>query len=147
MKKSELRKIIREHLNEFFDTPYGKWDGRFTPGWEQPDQWYDNIATDGGLTTQNKGETTIKEQSTPANYVCVNNDRACAAIGRWNDPGGWKERMDHRINSAHRPCDFIQNKSNRLTLKLSGITSNPDWQALLNFKIRYFQDQSNHQSC
>jgi len=61
MKKSQLRKIIREHLNEFFDTPYGKWDGRFTPGWEQPDQWYDNIATDGGLTTQNRREPTINE--------------------------------------------------------------------------------------
>lgn len=28
-------------LNEFFDTPYGEWDGRFTPSWDQPDQWWD----------------------------------------------------------------------------------------------------------
>ena len=89
----------------------------------------------------------MTEAPTPANYVCINNNRACTAIGRWNDHGGWKERMDNRIDSIHRPCDFIQNKSHRLNQRLSSITSNPDWQALINFKRNYFQNQFNHLSC
>jgi len=115
MKKSELRQIIREIIEEQAVDQFGGISG-FSSNTDP--QTLGNLAGSGGLQFQNQQGGDLTQTQSYQDFINANPgvEGQLGDAGTFN-AGVWYNNFQSKVANAQNPCNFLANQSNKLALK------------------------------